>query len=241
MSGTSSAGASSPVGQGWPADEAVRPWALDSLLVFVGAYRPRVDGSFLYVGERPGERWHAHGTTARWMWILRGGRVCRVLLRKQRWKDREAGGTVHNRPPDDVEGLRVCTLLLTLKLWSWIGRPEGLRRRREVFDGLPRVGSSRTLQRWLRWACPLALRTQQAIRAEILERSEPRPLESLFPGGLSPPWPEKKRWSDPAGVRMLRGALLLLLGGAGRLQVPAARLLAGARGRWTGQQGRFVI
>jgi hypothetical protein len=121
-----------------------------------------------------------------------------------------------------------------LKLWAWLTSDVGLCHYDEVSVGLKKHGSHRSVQRWLARALPHALKIQQHIREAIIERSEPRPMEQMFPRGLSPPEGLlRRRWQDPHAVVTLWRGLALLLGGASRLDVPTTVLLAEARGRWT--------
>jgi len=217
------------------------PWARDSLFAVGGAYRPRPNGDLLFAGTRPGPDWHAHGYTPRRLALLKDGHLVRRRLWKPRWRHRETGETRHSRPPDDVASVRACTLVVVLKLWAWVSSAHGLLRRREALASLQAFGAARTVQRWMRRALPLAERTEHAFRFVLVEKSEPRPLESLFDGGLSPPVALSRSWRRPAAVSTLSRALASLLVGASRLHVPAARLLAGARGSWTGPDDHFVI
>lgn len=212
---------------------------LDSLCFSSGSYRHRADGSLFYVAERPGADWYAHGTTPRLLTVLRRGRVRRVLLHKQRWRHRHTGETRHDRPPDDIAWVRACSLVVVVALAAWVTGSAGLQQHHPVVPDLADVPSRRTLQRWLARALPLARLTAQAIRHAVVDKSEPRPVESLVSRGRSPP--ASRRWRDPAAVWILSGALTALLSGAARLRCTAARLLAGARRRWTGPEDRFVI
>jgi hypothetical protein len=221
-------------------EPAIAPWIRDSLLVFSGAFRRRPDGSFVYLAERPGPEWHAHGFTPRQLHVLVAGVLRIVLLLKPRWRHRETGETCHSRPPDDVACIRSCTLIVVLKLWSWVGSAEGVHLRRELLPDLDAVAVPRTVQRWLRRALPLAAATEHAIRFHVTEKSEPRP-ESLIPRGRAPPELVRRRWQDRSAVSTLYSGLCTLLRGAAKLRIPTSRLLAGARGRWTGPTERFLI
>ena len=214
-------------------------WVSDSLFVASGVYRRCADGSFYYRGKRPAPAWHAHGTTPRQLAALRGGEAGRIRIHKQRWLHRDTGETCHSRPPDDVFAVRACTLVVVLKLWAWLSSGDGVLRCEPVLPDLDLVGSPRTVQRWLARALSLAADTEHALLHTLIDKSEPRPVESLMPGGRSPP--RLSRWRAPAAVRLLSGSLATLLLGASRLQTPTARLLAGARRRWTGPAGRFLL
>ena len=73
------------------------------------------------------------------------------------------------------------TLQFLLETRGKTDGPRGLQRYEEVAAGLDRVVSPRTAQRWLGRAVTQALVIQQAIRAAVIERSEPRPVEHRFP------------------------------------------------------------
>ena len=168
-----------------------------------------------------------------------GGCLTRVFVRKQRWLEVATGRTCHSRPPDDLPWLHFCTLVIAVKLWSWLDGGRGVASAPSVIVDQQDRPSPRTVQRWLSRALPMAMEFQQAIRLAVIERSEPRPVETLFPGGLSPPGQVVRRpWRDPPALDKLWRALAMLLGGALGLCVPAAVLLAEARGRWDETTGQ---
>jgi hypothetical protein len=85
-----------------------------------------------------------------------------------------------------------------------------------------------------------AMEIQQAIRLSIMEESEPRPVESLFRGGLSPPDAVmKRRWQSLSDVETLWRAYAMLLVAARKLARHASSLLAGARRRWPTTKAPF--
>ena len=218
-------------------------WTLADLLPCIarglfaesGVYARRSDGDLQFNGARPGSDWQAHGYFPRWLWMIDDGERVRRRLWKRRWLRRDSVDrprTCHSRPPDDVASVWSCTLIITLQLWAWLDAKQGLERYREVIPALDGCGSRRTVQRWLGRACKRALDTQQALRHAVLERSEPRPVEPLFPGGLPPPEGlRRRRFGSPARVEELHRGLAILLGGAVALDVPVSVLLAEARGR----------
>ena len=209
----------------------------NSLAVLGGGYQRRSNGDLEYAGERPGPGWHVHGWFARQLTILIEGEVCSLTLWKRRWLDVARGATCHSRPADELGRTRFCGVIVVLKLWAWLSSNVGLCHYDEVSVGLERHGSRRSVQRWLARALPHALRIQQHIRGAIIERSEPRPVEQMFPRGLSPPdGLLRRRWQDPNAVVMLWRGLALLLGGASRFDVPTTVLLAEARGRRTADE-----
>lgn len=138
------------------------------------------------------------------MWVLQAGELKRVRIWKHRWLDSAEGtGTFHSRPPDEMGRLSVCVLVYVLAILGWLSAPCGLVDHEPIVFDLKNIPSRRTLQRWLQRALPRALETQQAYRLAVIERCEPRPVESLFPGGLSPPeWP-RRLWRDPPLVDRL--------------------------------------
>jgi hypothetical protein len=205
-------------------------------------YRRLRDGAVLYVGERPGVGWHAHGTTARRLLCLERGIPVRIVLRKPRWRHAATGVTCHSRPPDDLPGARSCSLVVVLLLWSWLSSEVGLWRQRAVLRSLESAVSLRTLQRWMRRALRLARETQQTFRAAVLQRNtELRPGESLLPRGRGPPNATFRRWGEPGAASTLYQGLSIAVSGAIRLVVPLACLLAEAHGRWTAAEDRFVL
>ena len=212
--------------------ERIREATRGSLFAVSGLYRVRSDGDLQYGGVRPDGGWDAHGYFPRWLWMLLDGRPVRRRLWKRRWLLPEEGRTCHSRPPDDAPLLRSCTLIVVLKLWALLDGTSGLHTSPEVLPELEGHVSPRTASRWLRRVLPRALELQQAVRRAVIERCEPRPIERLFPAGLSPPRGLVcRRWRDPSAVSTLWRALAVLFVGAIELSVPTALLLAEARGR----------
>lgn len=158
-------------------------------------------------------------------------------MHKQRWFHRDTHETRHDRPPDDVARVWSCTLIVVVLLLLWLRSREGLHR----MERPPPVGdhaSLRTLQRWMARALPNALRTEHAIRSELLTKCGTRPEEFTLGGGLSPPG---RRWSMPGSVSSLFRALTTLCDRASLLHHAVSCLLAGARRRWTGPLMHFVV
>lgn len=224
-----------------PPGAGLRPAELDSLYSVAGVYSRRVGGDLQYSGERPGPDWHVHGYFPKGLWMLREGRLVFRSVWKRRWQRIGTKTTCHSRPPDDLPFVQFCTLIVVLKLWSWLSSGVGLHHKYQSPDPLP-AGSKRTVQRWLRRSLPRSEDIQQAIRLAVIERSEPRPVERLFPRGLSPPAELVRRpWKDPDAVVTLWRALAFTIYGEELLHTPVAVLLAEARGRWSGHDLPFPI
>jgi len=207
-------------------------------------YRRRVGGDLQYDGVRPGAGWHAHGYFTRMLWTLVDGEVVRRRLWKRRWLLTGTTRTQHSRPPDDVASVWSCTLVVVLKLWAWLDGAHGLlhRDRREASPSLEEHGSPRTTQRWLARASRLSEQTQHVVRRAVIERSEPRPVEQLFPRGLPPPEALRRRtWRDAPRVVEVWRALALLIFGAEKLETPIPIVLAEARRRLDTTQEQFLI
>jgi hypothetical protein len=208
----------------------LRTVAADGLSVLgLGGYVQAPDASYLFLGERPGSDWHIHG----WLTIrpttLRHGHRLRLTVHKRRWRRRDTNDTVHSRPPDDL-GRRYDALIIALSLFTWLDAAVGLHRYDAVFADLDDRPARRTVQRWLRRGLPRALELQQAVRHTLIDRMEPRPVESLFPAGVPPPVGAQRRWRDPLAYQLHRG-LAILFGAAISLQEPGSLLLAEARRR----------
>jgi hypothetical protein len=187
---------------------------------------------------------HAHGYFERQLWMLeRGPRLVRKRIWKRRWLDPAVRATCHSRPPDDAASVWSCTLIIALRLWSWLDSGRGLHNAQEVVPVLEEHPSERTVGRWLARAAHRAPDLVQTIRSAVIERSEPRPVEHLFPSGLSPP--EKllrRRWRRGAQeIGQLWQAFAWLFGGATELSVSPALLLAEARGRRGTTETTFPI
>lgn len=192
-------------------------------------YEREADGRLVFRGVRPGAEWEGHGTFARMLFTLRRGELTRITVHKQRWRRRGTSETCHSRPPDDIASIWFCSLIVISALWDWLSANEGLHRH-EPLESLTQRPSARTKQRWLARAVGHADETATALRRAVIERSEPRPMESHIGGGLSPP-EDRRRWADPRAVCTLRSGLSLLLEGAVALDIHVSLLLAEAHGR----------
>jgi len=200
----------------------------------VGPFLRRSCGSLQYDGHRPGPGWHAHGYFAAQLIFIEGDRLVARQVFKRRWLEISTRRTCHSRPPDALPHFQVSTVLVVLFLSRFLALavPDV-----DVLE-LGEVRSERTLQRWSRRAQRVALQVQQAIRRALIERSEPRPVEQLFKGGLSPPGAPT---ADPSPVSTLQRGLSMALQGAHALEVSLSVLLAEARGRWTEPTSPFPI
>ncbi len=206
-----------------------------------GVYRHCLDGSLYYMGVRPGAGFHAHGYCFKDIIYLKHGHIVKLRVFKRRWLCYKTGHTCHSRPPDDASASYFCTLIILLKLWRWLNTG-GLHTSSEVLDTLEGIGSNRSMQRWMKRILPHGLLFQQAIRRVLIERSEPQPMERLFPVGLSPPEHLVRRhWHNLPGVLTVwRGATMLMYG-ARALNTDVAIILAEARGRWDSPQENQVF
>ena len=212
--------------------DSYEPWVRDSLFAFCGVYQPRGDGSYWFRGPRPGTDWHGHRYFPKILWMLSDGRPIAVTVWKQRWRQVGTTTTCHSRPDDDPVLLRFCTLIVFLRVWSWVSSEVGFHHRAEVFEDLDSCGTDRTVQRWAARAMGDGLWIQQAIRLAIREEVEPRPVESLFVGGLSPPDAVlNRRWTCPSDVEALWRGYAMLLVASRKLAKQASYLLAEARRR----------
>lgn len=221
--------------------EELREFVGASLHLVSGEYRRRGD-DLQYDGQRPGPGWHGHGSFSRWLRVLGPNGLSRVRLWKQRWLDPKAKVTCHSRPPDDLGHVSVCSLTFVLLLHGFLQAAQGAARHHAVLDVLEGAVTRRTILRWMPRACARAKEIQQAMRLAVIERSEPRPVERLFVGGLSPPDSLGQRnWRDPQAVTILWRGLAILITGAVELKVPAAILLAEARGRSATPQNPLLI
>jgi len=122
-------------------------------------------------------------------------------------------------------------LVVLLKLASWLLSGVG---QCHAVGGEPpavaKAASRRTTQRWLHRLLPDAAVVQGGLRIAVVERSEPQPVERLFPGGVSPPEAiRRRRWKAPEAVYRLATGLVFLVQGAERLNTSATTLLAEAQ------------
>ena len=199
----------------------------------MGPFLRRPGGAWQYNGDRPGKGWHAHGYFPCALTFVEGDRLVRRRVFKRRWLDPTTGRTTHSRPSDALPhfGLTTVLVIVLLARFLKIAVPEV--GELELED----VRSERTLQRWRQRAARVALHVQQALRHALIERCEPRPVEHLFEGGLSPPGSP----TDPPAVTKLKRGLSMGIVGARRLEISIAVLLAEARGRWTEPTSHFPI
>ena len=214
-----------------------RDLVLTSLAEGAGRYITRADGHLLYQGRRPQQgKWHGHGSFPKTSWVLRAGVLVQIQIWKHRWRRVGTSTTCHSRPDEEAHSAGACLLVIVLMVFSWLDSGRGLshKDRHEPIVGAGEAcACRRTIQRWLHKLLPHAMDIQQAIRRAVIERCEPRPVETLFEGDLSPPKGlERRRWKDPSSVSQLWRAFAILFRGALGLDVPVAHLLAEARGRW---------
>jgi hypothetical protein len=200
----------------------------------VGRY-PRRGGIWLWEGARPGPGWHRHDWRPLRLPCIGLNGVWKQVIYRRRWRLAGTGRTVQDRCPDEVLGARVSVLVLLVKLWVYLSSGRGVQTYDEVVEDLEGIGARRTVQRWLGGLAPRGLELQQALRTAVIERLEPRSVEDLFPGGVSPPWSIGcRRWKGLAQVYSLATALTFLFAGAFALQTPATVLLAEAHRRMDG-------
>jgi transposase len=190
-------------------------------------------------GER-GSRYHAHGSFLRWLKTWLGGAVQRVRLRKPRYLCLRCEKTFSLHPPETLPYKRLSTFLIVLCLWSYLDSSSGLH---HCLPGeLSEDISARTVVRHLSSAKALAVETQQAIREVLIRKTEPRPVEELFPGGLDPP--ESLRWKqskEPDTAGTLWRALFMLRQGAETLAIDPRTLLAWAQQTSRAKKRSFLL
>ena len=217
-------------------------WFRNSLFLCAGVYQKRPDGDWQYPGQRPGVGWHGHGYCSKKLTVLEDGHPVQIKVYKHRWRLDGTNNTVHSRAEDDLPLIRYCTLIIFLRLWAWANATVGFHHRREEQEDLMFAGSDRTVQRWMQRAQIFALDTQQAIRLCVLERSEPRPKERLFVGGLSPPRGYMiDRCKNPSAAETLWRAFAMLICETSELGVNASILLAEAKRRCSRAKDSFLI
>lgn len=137
---------------------------------------------------------------------------------------------------------RFVSLIVVLRIIGVLDSPRGFHNREDLCEGLEACGSDRTVQRWTARAMRDALQIQQAIRLAIIEEVEPRPVESLFVGGLSPPDAvTSRRWKSTINTETLWRAYAMLLVAASKLARHASYLLAEARRRCQAEKKPFGI
>lgn len=210
---------------------------LDSLPLLHMGYVRVADDVFEWRGERPSGGWHVLGWLDVQRWLIRGGRLRLITIRKRRWVRADRSETCHSRPPDDL-GSRYDTLFVAVEVLCWLTALCGV----HAYDGRFEHGPDRrTVQRWLRRALPHGLWTQHVIRKVLIEKGEPRPVELLAPGGLSPPFLNRSGWRDPDRTWTLFRGLAMLMIGAEELGFAPALLLAEARGRYANPPTRVVL
>jgi len=195
----------------------------------LAGWLPGPRGIWHFAADRPGEGWHAHGSYIAGLGDLKEGRLVELRVRKPRWLEVATNTTVHTDPPGDL-GLRYSGLVVALQLLVWIDGALGLHRFSALFPDLDVRPHRRTVQRWLARLRPHGLELQHGARRALLRRFDtPRSLDTLFPGGLSPPPTRRRRpWREPETVWQLARALVMVLGAAMALEVPAALLMTEA-------------
>lgn len=196
----------------------------------IGRYTSGPDGQFQFEGPRPGPGWHRHDWRPRRLTFVRDGGLAEAVVARRRWLLFGTTETRVDRTPDEVGAARTVTLLMLLKIAAWLLSGVGLHTHDDPVDPTERAGSPRTMQRWLHRLLPDAVHLQGALRTAVIERSEPHPIEQLFPGGVSPPEAIRcRRWKDPVATYRLATALAFLVHGAVALSTSVTVLLAEAQ------------
>lgn len=208
----------------------------------IGTYHRASDGSLSFEGKRPGLGWHRHDWKPLTLHFAHDGGFRDVVIHRRRWRLHGTNQTHLDRSPDEVCGLRFAVLFIVLKLSSWLLSGKGLHTYDERFPCLEGAGALRTVQRWLHRLLPAAARLAGALRTAVIERSEPQPIERLFPGGLSPPEAiRRRRWKDSDATYRLATGLAFLVEGAVALSISATALLAEAQQGLNGTLGTLRI
>lgn len=196
----------------------------------IGRYTSGPDGVLRFEGPRPGPGWHRHDWRSRRLTVRRDAGLAETVVARRRWLRYGTTQTQVDITPDEVGATRVVTLLMLLKTAAWLLAGVGLHTHDDPLDPKEKAGTRRTVQRWLHRLLPDATRLQGALRTAVIERSEPQPIEKLFPGGLSPPEVIRcRRWKDPDATYRLATALAFLVHGAAALSTSVTVLLAEAQ------------
>ena len=226
-----------------PAD--VRTCLCPGLVGDLGSPRYQRTGDvWWFEGARPDGGWHRHDWRPRTLLAVVpapavGGpvRVLPIMVQRRRWRLYGTNTTRQDRSPDELDAVQSVVLVVLVRLWSWLSSTRGLAHYEEVVPSL-QLASRRTVQRWLHRLLPAADQLQVALRTTVIERSEPQPIEKLFPTGLSPPERTRCRWwKDPKATYSLATGLAFLFGGAVALKISATVLLAEVRTRLDGKLG----
>jgi len=204
---------------------------------------------YVYRGEAPAEcprcgsrreRYHSHGGFLRWLRTFVDGRIKRIRLRKPRFLCLACQQTFSLHPPEVLAYKGYSSFLIVLCLWSYLVSMGGMHHclPGEVSEDI----STRTVARHLRSAKALAVETQQAIREVLIRKTEPRPVEDLFPGGLDPPVSlRRKQNKEPDSAGTLWRALFMLRQGAQSLSIDPRTLLAWAQQTSRAKKRSFLL
>jgi len=173
--------------------------------------------------------------------ILEGYQVKTVRVWKPRWLDPKTCTTCHSRPPDEMGRISVCALIFFLILQGLLDSAKGVHTYEPALKGLCGRVSPRTIQRWLSRMVPQAPAVMQDCRRAVINRCEPRPVERLFPQGLSPPETIRlKKWKNPDKIAILWQGFTILQRGASECHTPVAILLAEARRRLADEKPQWM-
>ena len=195
----------------------------------IGAYTKGPGSTLRFEGPRPGLGWHRHDWRPRHVRVVDDTGVRQLVIDRRRWRLHGTTTTRLDRAPDEACFARSTLLVVLLMLCSWLLSDDGLHRHEAHPIALEGVAGRRTVHRWLHRLLPDAARVQGALRTAVVERSEPQPVERLFPGGLSPPVAvRRRRWKEPEATYRLVTGLAFLANGADALTTSATTLLAEA-------------
>jgi hypothetical protein len=176
----------------------------------------------------------------RWLRTFVDGRIDRIRLRKPRYLCLTCHQTFSLDPPEVLPYKRYSSFLIVLCLWSYLVSMAGMH---HCLPGAVSEDiSARTVARHLSLAKALAVETQQAIREVLIRKTEPRPVEDLFPGGLDPPESLRRKQSkEPDTAGTLWRALSMLRQGAQALSIDPRTLLAWAQQSSRAKKRSFLL
>ncbi|GDX81621.1 hypothetical protein LBMAG42_34320 [Deltaproteobacteria bacterium] len=195
----------------------------------IGVYTKGPGATLRFEGPRPGPGWHRHDWRPRHLPVVDAAGVHHVVIDRRRWRLHGTTTTRLDHAPDEVVFAHSTLVVVFLALCAWLLSADGLHRHASHPASLEGVACLRTVHRWLHRLLPDAARVQEALRTAVVERSEPQPVERLFPGGLSPPVAvRRRRWKDPEATYRLVTGLAFLALGADALTTSATTLLAEA-------------
>ncbi len=181
---------------------------------------------------------HAHGRFKRGLVTLRNLTTTKIKIWKHRWLCLCCDRTMSIGPPDVLPHIPHCTLIIIALLWAYLEGNNGIHN--SIPPQLDDAPSPRTLARYLKRAKAVCKETMQVIKEVLIEIKGPRPWDSAFSQGLSPPERISEWHREPEKAEILWRALAMLINSDALLDTPCL-FMARAKTKTRNKRSGFLL